>query len=157
MPEENLIDYEEEAGFPKGMVEFTETVIEDEKNIPPHVRSKWWGFLGKDTILTRSEDKESMWDADNDFAIRRNLHLMSQPAYKNDITELVELDNVRRRFMSQHKRSIGGFERQALMTQIRELRTNKSAAEGGGGFWQGIKGKLGFGPKSREEKYAGAG
>ena len=152
----NPIDYSEEGEFPKGMTEFAEMMVEDEKNIPAAIRSKWWGFLGKDTILTRSNSNDDIWEAQNDFAIRKNHHLMSQPYYKNDINEMVDIDNTRRRFTSQHRRSIDGFERQALMTQIRELRTNKVATESGSGFWDSVKGKLGFKAKKEGGNYAGS-
>jgi len=145
-------DYEammEEGKFPDGMSEFAELMIHDEK-IPALVRKLWWGFINKDTILTRSNMKNDLWEASNDFAIRRNLHLMSQPSYKNNIEEVVNLDNIRRRFTTQHRRSHDGFERQALMTQIRELRHQTPSSDTSGGVWSGIKKKLGFGPKEKE-------
>lgn len=132
--------------------EFAKFVVEDKK-IPKNVKDRWWGFLNKDTILTRSDHKNDGWAADNDFAIRKNIHLMSQPAYKNNISELVTLDNVRRRFLTQHRRSLDGFERQALTTQIKELRTNRPAESGQTGIFAGLKKKLGLGPK--EVPYAG--
>ena len=134
-----------------GMTEFAEFSVEDD-SIPSKVKELWWGFLGKDTILTRSDTNEDKWSADNDFAIRRNIHLMSQPAYKNDVIEMVSLDNIRRRFMAQHRRSIGGFERQALTTQIRELRTNRAVNDPGTGFFAGIKKKLGLGPSPKPQE-----
>ena len=143
----------EEGKMPEGFTEFAELMIEDE-GIPKDVWKGWWGFINKDTILTRSDGMHENWEASNDFAIRRNLHMMSQPAYKNDILEVVNLDNIRRRFMTQHRRSIGGFERQALMTQIRELKTNRPAMEASSGLWSGIKKKFGFGEK-KEGEHAG--
>jgi len=150
-------DYEammEEGRFPDGMVEFAEMMIHDER-IPRDVRKLWWGFINKDTILTRSDNNDDKWSADNDFAIRRNFHLMSQPAYKNDITEMVKLDNIRRRFITQHRRSIGGFERQALMTQIKELRTNKPSDIPGTSLMASLKRKFGLGPKPEEGRQYG--
>lgn len=152
-------DYEAmmaEGKFPEGIVEFAELMIKDER-IPEPIKEMWWGFLNKDTILTRSDGINENWEAANDFAIRRNLQLMCQPAYKNDIIEIVELDNVRRRFITQHRRSIQGFERQALMTQIRELRSNRPTPEASSGLWSGIKKKLGFGPKKEAEHGTGTG
>lgn len=143
----------DESRFLEGFTEFAELMIQDPK-IPKDVKEKWWGFLSKDTILTRSDGNQENWEAANDFAIRKNLHLMSQPEYKNDIEEIVKLDNIRRRFMTQHRRSVGGFERQALMTQIKELRTNRPVSEPSRGVFGRLKGKLGFGSK-KEETHAG--
>ena len=136
----------EQGKFPDGMTEFAELMINDDENIKKKTSGEWWGFFGKDTILTRSDD-EDRWEAMNDFAISKNNRLMSRPYYKADINDLRDTDQVRRRFITQHRRSLAGFERQALMTQIKELRTNRPLPGESLGFFGSLKQKLGFGPK----------
>lgn len=148
-------EYEQMVGegpLQNDMYNFAKLMIQDKK-IPQKAKSKWWGFFGKDTILTRSDAKNDRWNADNDFAIRKNFEIMSKPAYKNNINEMVDLDNIRRRFMTQHRRSIGGFERQALMTQIKELRSSRGEAYQNPGLWSGIKKRLGFSEKEEGEQH----
>jgi hypothetical protein len=138
-----------EARMPGDFYEFAKLMIDDPR-VNKDIKDKWWGFLNKETKLCRMETKDR-WAASNDFAIQRMFKAMSQPAYSVDINELSTLSNTRRRFMTQVNRGIGGFERQALMTQIKEFKTGAGADAINSGFWSGLKKKIGLG---KEEEHA---
>lgn len=147
---ENLTqnDYDAAMGdtqLPADYTQFAELMIKDPK-IPAAVKKAWWGYINQDTILSRS-DKEDKWAFQNSWVIQRNVEMMSRPAYRVDINELKSYENIRNRYTTQVNRSFGGFERQALMTQIKELRTNRTASENNPGFLTKLSKRLGFGKK----------
>lgn len=138
--------------WPAGMTEFAEFMVKDE-TVPKSMRDMFWGFLNKETTLSRSDQRDRR-RAENRFAILRNFYMMSKPQYKVDIMEIIEIQNGQHRNTVKNNRSFGGFERQALMTQIKELRTPKAPEVHDTGFLGSIKNKLGFGSqRNQREQY----
>lgn len=136
----------------QGMVQFAELMVKDE-TIPPNIKRMFWGFLDKETILSRSDNKDRR-RAENRFAIIRNLYMMGKPQYKIDINEIVEIQNAQQRNTIENNRSYGGFERQALTTNIKEIRTPRIQEKKDSGFFTKLGSKFGFG--SKEANYAGS-
>jgi len=145
-------DYDTMEGqpLPNDLYQFAKLMIDDPK-IPKESKKKFWGFMNKDTILTNSDSREDAVTAANDYAIIRNQLIMAQTSFDVNINELINLDNARRRFLTQHKRSKNGFERQGLTTQIKEIRQNRTIGEQKSGIITGLKKKLGFGMKRQME------
>lgn len=135
----------------QGLVQFAELMVNDE-TIPPNIKSMFWGFLDKETILSRSDNKDRR-RAENRFAIIRNLYMMGKPQYRIDINELVEIQNAQQRNTIENNRSYGGFERQALTTNIKEIRVPKTQEKRDSGMFSGLMSKMGLGNK--EGKHAG--
>jgi hypothetical protein len=134
----------------EGFVEFAELMVEDPK-IPEKASKDFWGFLNKETILSRTDTNDRR-RSENRFAIQRNLNMMSMPHYKVDINKLKMFQNIQQRNTTEVNRSYGGFERDRLAMQIREIRTNKSdTSDGGNSFWKGIKKKFGIGGDERAD------
>lgn len=134
----------------QGMVQFAELMVNDE-TIPKAIKDMFWGFLDKETILSRSDNRDRR-RAENRFAIIRNLYMMGKPQYKIDINEIVEIQNAQQRNTIENNRSYDGFERQALTTNIKEIRTPRLAEKKDSGFFTKLGSKFGFGNK--EVKYA---
>jgi hypothetical protein len=131
-----------------GFVEFAELMVKDE-TIPLDIKDMFWGFLNKEAVLSRSDQKDRR-RSENRYAILRNFYLMSKPQYKVDINEIIDMQNAQHRNTTKSNRSFGGFERQALTTQIKELRTPRTPDPKEKSFLSGIKNRLGFGHKEGE-------
>ena len=139
--------------LPEGFEKFAKLMIIDKK-IPKEAQDDYWGFINKETILSRSGIKD-LRRAENRFTILRNLDLMSKPYYKNDINKLKFYQNMQNRNTIEKSRSIDGFERQSLTTQIRQFITSQGISTGSNnGFWSGLKNKLGIsGDEKRSDDY----
>ena len=131
------------------MTAFAREMLDSGDEIPDEVRQRQFGFLGKDTILTKF-DSEDTWQTANDIAIARNWDIMSVPAYSKNINEMVDNEQVRRRMMCQSKRGSGGFERTSLTTSVKEIKTSPLPREVGGGIVAGLKRKLGMDKTGQE-------
>lgn len=129
-------------------VEFADRMLE-ESNIPKDVRSGYWGFINNGRVLTISNDKDRI-RSENRLCILRNLYFMGMPQYKINITMLREFSNTQNMNTINTSRSVNGFERQALMTQIKQLITSRDETKQEKGFLAGFKKKLGLGPKEEE-------
>lgn len=131
--------------MPPGFVEFAEMMVEDQQ-IPEEAKRVMWGFLNKGTTLGRADFNDRK-RAENRFIIMRNMMIMSRPHYEVDIVKIMGFQNAQNRHTTEVNRSINGFERQALTTQIRQVITNR---QGGGdakdaGLFAKAKKMLGFG------------
>lgn len=142
---EELASALQEAQTGADFVKFARLMVEDQ-TIPMSVRHDYWGFLNKERILTISGDKDRI-RSENRLCILRNLEMMGMPHYSVDITMIREFQNTQNRNTIQTSRSVNGFERQALTTQIKQIITNKDATRQEKGFLTGLKRKLGFGKK----------
>lgn len=136
----------------QGLVQFAELMVKDE-TIPANIKNMFWGFLDKETILSRSDNRDRR-RAENRFAVIRNLYMMGKPQYKIDINEIVEIQNAQQRNTIENNRSYDGFERQALTTNIKEIRTPRTVEKKDSGFFTKLGSKFGFGNK--EANYAGS-
>ena len=131
---------------------FAQEMVNSDSQIPEHVRDLWWGHLGKDSILTKTNTTDE-WQTANDYSIARNYQNMSIPAYTRNIKQMAMNEQIRRRIMLQSKRSHDGFERTSLTTQVKELITKKALGPSGPGLWGSFKSKLGFGEKKESEHH----
>lgn len=132
---------------------FAKEMVNSDAEIPVAVRETWWGHLGKDSILTKTNSGDE-WHTSNDYAIARNYQNMAVPAYTLHMKQQAMNEQTRRRIMLQNKRSRDGFERTSLTTQVKELITKRALSPQGPGLWGSFKTKIGLGPK--EELHAGS-
>ena len=131
------------------MTAFAREMLDSSDEISEDVRQRQFGFLGKDTILTKF-NSEDTWQTANDIAIARNYDIMSVPAYAKNISEMVANEQIRRRMMCQSKRGGGGFERTSLTTSVREVKTSPLPREVNSGIIAGLKKKLGMDKTGQE-------
>ncbi len=132
-------------------VEFAEMMVHDDENIPLWARKEFWGFINKENVLSRSNDKDRR-RSENRFRILSNLDMMSHPAYHLTIKRIRDLQNVMHRNTIETNRSLDGFERQALTTQIKQIITNaRPDSLPDNSFMGKVKKKLGFGKKDGED------
>lgn len=139
----------DDSGFrmpPDMSKEFAEFMVVDDENIPDDVRSSLWGFICKDNILSRSNDKDRK-RFENRMCIARNLKMMMMPSHEITMKELLDFANTQNRNTIQVNGSIGGFERQALTTQIKELRQARLPSMPQSGMLDSLKRRLGFNDK----------
>ncbi len=129
--------------------EFAVFSVEDNENIPSSVRSDLWGFINKGAVLSKSTDKDRK-RFENRMAIARNLQLMMIPQNEITLKQLLEFQNVQQKNTIQTNRSMDGFERLALTTQIRELKSTKLPEPHKRGPIDMFKKALGMGPKKEE-------
>lgn len=149
-PEEMAMALQEQPDA-NSFVEFADRMLE-EYNIPKEVRGQYWGFINNGRVLTISNEKDRI-RSENRLCILRNIMFMSMPQYKITIDMIREFSNTQNMNTINTSRSINGFERQALTTQIRQIITNRDETKMEKGFFTGLKKKLGFGKK--EEQYGG--
>jgi hypothetical protein len=129
--------------LPGDYVEFAKLMVHD-KRIPKDVKDDFWGFINKETILSKTDDGDRR-RAENRFIILRNLKLMSEPYYKIDIDKIKSFQNVQQRNSTQILRSHQGFERSALTTQIKQVITNqKKDYDRNGNMFSGLMKKMGI-------------
>ena len=132
------------------MTAFAREMLDSSSEISDEIRKDNFGFLGKDTILTKLEGDDK-WQTANDIAISRNYNIMSVPAYAKNIGEMVLNEQVRRRMVCQAKRAGAGFERTSLTTSVKEIKTSPLPREVNSGIISSLKNKLGIGDKSGQE------
>lgn len=136
--------------MPQDYTQFAKFIVEDKK-IPKEAKKQFWGFLSKESVLTIS-DQDDRRRVENRYAILRNYMLMSEPYYKIDINRLKDFQNIQHRNTVEASRSRGGFERDRLAMQIREVRTTRLDPDSNKtGFFKGVASKLGFSGKKEGE------
>jgi hypothetical protein len=133
----------------ENMRDFADLMLEKDE-IPGDIAKDWWGFLNNDNVLTRSSSVEDRQRAMNHFHIMENIRMMSMPHYKVDIESIKTNMNVQKRFFDRQSRSIDGFERTALTTQVREIKTTPTPQKSGS-FLKGIAKKFGLGGGSDDD------
>ena len=136
--------------MPQDYTQFAKFIVEDKK-IPRKAKIDFWGFLNKGAVLTITDEKDRR-RVENRFAIAKNYDIMAKPYYKIDINRLKELQNIQHRNTIGASRSRGGFERDRLAMQIREVRTTRLDPDSNKtGFFRGLASKIGFSGKKEGE------
>jgi len=113
------------------------------KQIPSEARKQFWAFTSKELAVTKFEEIDIK-------RVLRHLriawydYIMNKPDVEYSFKDELLLSQLTSFVLQRAKRSLGGFEREMITKQIREVRTTyeEEIRGGGGGLLGKIKGFL---------------